>query len=193
VHPDLQDIPFAHDCEDRFAAIAKSAGHGSGALLDIGANLGFFCHGFETLGYSCIAVERLPEYARAADVIRIAEDKTFKIIGKDLFAAWSSDQLKDRHYSVVLALNIFHHFLKHQDTFEQFSRWLRELSAESMYFEPHCSEEPQMVGAFRNFTEQEFVSFILEHTQFNHAELLHRCADGRPIYRLWRRSPESNE
>ncbi len=185
VHPDLQDIPFAHACEDRLAALTKSAGPGSGSLLDIGANLGFFCHGFEELGYNCFAVERLPECARAAEKIRDSEGKTFTVIAKDLFTACSMEPLQGRHFDVVLALNIFHHFIKQPDIFEKFTSWLRQLQVKTMFFEPHCSNEPQMVGAFANFDEGQFVEFILESSNLKHSELIHRCDDGRPIYRLW--------
>ena len=61
LHPDLIDMPYAHSCEDRFAAMRSFVDHSKGALLDIGANLGYFCHRFEELGYSCFAVEELPE------------------------------------------------------------------------------------------------------------------------------------
>lgn len=186
IHPDLQDIPFAHACEDRLDALTRYAGTGTGSLLDIGANLGFFCHGFEKLGYKCFAVELLPQCARAADKIRIAEGRQFTVIAKDLFTACSMEPLRDRHFDVVLALNIFHHFLKQADTFGQFSAWLERLRVDTMFFEPHCSDEPQMAGSFVNFDEQAFVAFILEKSVLNHAELIHRCSDGRPIYRLWR-------
>jgi hypothetical protein len=43
-----------------------------------------------------------------------------------------------------------------------------------------------MAGSFVNFDEEEFVQFVLEKSSLNKAELIHRCGDGRPIYRLWR-------
>ena len=92
----------------------------------------------------------------------------------------------ERHFEVVLALNIFHHFIKQREIFERFEAWLGQLSMDAMIFEPHCSSEPQMSGAYRNFDEREFLDFIIAKTVLNHAELIHRCTDGRPIYRLWR-------
>ena len=186
IHPDLQDIPSAHACEDRLEALARSAGPGSGSLLDIGANLGFFCHGFEELGYKCYAVELLPECARAAEKIRVAEGKNFTVIAKDLFTASSMEPLQGAHFTVVLALNIFHHFLKQPDIFASFCKWLGQLSTDTMFLEPHCKNEAQMAGSFVNFDEEEFVQFVLEKSSLNKAELIHRCGDGRPIYRLWR-------
>jgi len=186
LHPDLQDIPHAHSCEDRMVAMRKAVGPGRGNLLDIGANFGYFCHGFEQLGYDCHAVEFLPHYALAAETIRIAEGRRFKIIEGDVFAAVEREPLRDMSFSVVLALNIFHHFLKERKLFEQLAAWLSRVRVETMVFEPHCPDEPQMVGAYANFAEQEFVDFILSKSMLNHASLIHRCSDGRPVYRLWR-------
>jgi hypothetical protein len=186
MHPDLQDIPYAHSCADRFAVLKESAGLGTGDVLDIGANLGFFCHGFEELGYNCFAVEHLREYAEAADKLRVAERRQFTIIADDLFAASVREPLNGRTFRIVLALNIFHHFLKEPDLFAKFAFWLQELRADTMYFEPHIASEAQMRGAFVNFSEDEFVRYILDHSVFTQAELIHRCSDGRPIYRLWR-------
>ena len=186
IHPDLQDLPFEHACEDRLEALRKHAGPGSGAVLDIGANLGYFCHGFEALGYSCYALEHFDLLALAADRIRIAENRTFTVVREDLFVAAQREPLRDRRFEIVLALNIFHHFLKERELFEKFTAWLSRLQVETMFFEPHCAREPQMTGAHVNFDEREFVDFVLANSMLNHAELVYRCHDGRPIYRLWR-------
>ena len=186
VHPDLQDIPAAHACEDRFEAIQKALDPGTGALLDVGANLGYFCHRFESLGYECHAVELLPQIALAAQQIRLAEGRRFTVICEDLFCASRKPPLLGRHYKVVLALSIFHHFLKRRGAFEKFSAWLAGLNADSMIFEPHCPDESQMVGAHVNFAPREFVDFILSRSSLRHAQLIERCADGRELYKLWR-------
>lgn len=186
VHPDLQDIPSTHACEDRFTAIHEALLPGTGALLDVGANLAYFCHRFESLGYECYAVERLPWIALAADRIRIAEGRHFRVISEELFSAVTKPPLVDRRFRVVLALNIFHHLLKRQEVFEKFKEWLRRLDVDTMFFEPHCPDERQMVGAHVNFCPEEFVGFILKHSCLREAELIAPCADGRLLYRLTR-------
>jgi hypothetical protein len=186
VHPDLQDFAVAHGCEDRFAAMRKWIEPGPGQLLDIGANLGYFCHRFEELGYSGFAVELVPQCALAADKLRIAEGRKFTVICQDLFQAAEEAPLRGQHFKVVLALNIFHHFLKRKERFDKFKQWLGRLQVDTMIFEPHCSAESQMLGAYANFGEQQFVQFILENSCLNRAELIHRCEDGRPMYRLTR-------
>jgi hypothetical protein len=186
VHPDLQDIPAAHSCEDRFEAARHVVPRRGGLLLDIGANLGYFCHRFEELGYTCCAVESEPLNTRAADKIRIAEGKNFKVITGDIFAVTGEEPLRGKHWEVVLAFNIFHHFLKQKATYDKLTAWLKSLNVDVMIFEPHRRGEPQMVGAYANYDEREFVDFILSNSVLQRSELVHRCTDGRPIYKLWR-------
>jgi len=186
VHPDLQDIPAAHSCEDRFEAARHAVPRRGGLLLDIGANLGYFCHRFEELGYTCYAVEYEPLIARAADKIRIAEDRKFKVITGDLFAVAGDEPLRGTHWEVVLAFNIFHHFLKHKALHDKLVAWLKGLDVDVMIFEPHRSGERQMDGAYANYDERGFVDFILSNSVLQRSELVHRCTDGRPVYKLWR-------
>jgi len=56
-HPDLQGIPFQRDGEERFKIIEENITAQKGTLLDIGANLGYFCHKFEEKGLDCYALE----------------------------------------------------------------------------------------------------------------------------------------
>ena len=55
-HPDLQDIPFKYN-DLCFNLIKENITISQGTLLDIGANLGYFCHKFEDLGFDCYGVE----------------------------------------------------------------------------------------------------------------------------------------
>ena len=186
LHPDLQDIPASHNCEDRFEAARDAVPQRGGLLLDIGANLGYFCHGFEELGYKCYAVEYEPLITRAADKIRIAEGKSFKVITGDLFTLADDEPLRGQHWEVVLAFNIFHHFLKHKALHDKLVAWLKSLKVDVMIFEPHRSGEPQMKSAYATYDERQFVDFILSNSMLQHSELVHRCTDGRPVYKLWR-------
>ena len=112
LHPDFMDIPAAHSCLDRWEAIRQAIEIPSGKVLDIGANLGFFCHKFEKEGYDCIAAEHLPEIVEVADKIRIAEDRKFKIIEGDVLASDFFSRCGTTRFDILIALNIFHHFLK---------------------------------------------------------------------------------
>ena len=124
--------------------------------------------------------------ARAADKIRIAEGKRFDVITGDLFTVAGDEPLRGKHWEVVLAFNIFHHFLKHKALHDKLVAWLQTLNVDVMIFEPHRTGEPQMKAAYANYDEQQAVDFILSNSMLRHSELVTRCTDGRPVYKLWR-------
>jgi hypothetical protein len=179
LHPDLADIEAFHSCEDRFDAIREHLDDQVGQMLDIGANLCYFCHRFEASGYDCIGVEYLPEIALAARRIRDAEGRKFKIYEAELFAATKKHSLDDIDFSVVIALNIFHHFLKRKETFDEFKSWLGKMNISQMFFE-------SMKDAYVDPDAAEFVQFILDNSELNHSRLIMECDDGRLLYKLWR-------
>ncbi len=184
IHPDLDDIPFnqeTHDWLHLMEAVEKNLITKKGVMLDIGANLAFFCHKFEDIGFSCIAVETDPITCQMAEKIRIAENKKFKIINKSIL---DLENLKSKQFDVVLALNIFHHFLKKQDTFYQFKNFLKNLKTTELFFEPHTHNERQMKNAYINYNEQEFVNFILANSCLNKVKLIFSEPSGRHVYHL---------
>ena len=88
---------------------------------------------------------------------------------------------------VVLALNILHHFCKTEALHEKLIGLLKRIDADIMFFQAHRYHPPgQMANAFRNYTEEEFVSFILEHTVFDNSRKLGIASDGRPLFKFWR-------
>ncbi len=177
-HPDLQNIPSAHD-EDRLVIISKHLPESKGDLLDIGANWGFFCHRFEELGFNCYAVETDPETAYFLEKLRIAQDRRFTVINKSILT-----YTKKRRFDIVLALNIFHHFLKTKGDYDALTRFLEQMDMDAMIFEPHHTTEPQMKNAYRNYEPDEFVNFIQKHSCLNHSDLIGTAEDGRSIYKL---------
>ena len=184
IHPDLQDIPASHDCENRFIEISKQLNKSSGNLLDLGSNFGYFCHRFEELGFNCYGVEYMPEIAEAAEKLRVAEGRHFKLFSGDLSELCVNPPLKDIHFDVVLALNIFHHFLKTEELYTKLIKLLQTLDMKVMYFEAHRFDEPQMKNSFVNYHEEEFVNFILSNSTLRKSTPIHTCDDQRKIYKL---------
>ena len=182
IHPDLSDIPSYHKSSDRFKAISSHLGKKRGVMLDIGAYLGYFCHKFEDLGYQCYAIEYSPELVQIAEKIKIAENKKFKIINKSVFEL---EFYKKTKFDVVLALNIFHHFLKSKNTYFLLKDFLKNLETDELYFEPHIFEEEQMKDAYINYTETEFINFILNNTSLNASKIIYTAEDGRNVYKLF--------
>jgi hypothetical protein len=177
-HPDLSDIPAAHG-DGRFQLIRSHMPIKEGTLLDIGANWGYFCHRFEEEGFHCYAVEKSSEDFYFLNRLRLAEGRKFTVVHADIFEFWEK-----KEFDVVLALNIFHHFLKSQETYERLVRYLQGLRTRVMFFEPHLPDEPQMEGAYRNFEPEEFVRFIADNTGLKRWECIGHGEENRPIYRL---------
>lgn len=180
-HPDLADIPAHHDCEDRFLMIRDNMSAKRGSLLDIGANLGYYCHKFEDEGFQCYAVEDSKAELYFMQKLRRAENRKFTIVGSNMLD-WS--EVGDLHFDVVLALNILHHYLKTKEAYDKLVALLRNLKMTELFFEPHVFSEPQMKGAYRNYTPDDFVNFITANSLLKRAEIIGEARDGRKIYKL---------
>jgi SAM-dependent methyltransferase len=184
IHFDLGDIPSEHACEDRWVAIKNSLDAASGVALDIGCNLGFFCHRLEERGYSCIGVEYLPTIARAARKIAYAENRKLRVVTGDVLNSETLAEIGTAHFDVVMALNIFHHFIKTREGYERLRQFIGQIQIGTMFFEPHLPEEPQMQGAFINPPPNEFVQLLKDWGGFEKAALIYTAGDGRMVFKL---------
>lgn len=182
-HPDIEFIPASHDCSERLNLIESHLDGKHGSLLDIGANWGMFCHRLEDIGFNCVAVENDPIHIHFLEKIRDAFGKNFQIYKRSIF---DLDLSRFGTFEVVLALNIFHHFTKTKDLHSKLIEFLSRLKTKSMFFEPHIKDELKSESCYRNYDEEEFVSFVIEHSRFTSRKLLGRAKDGRAIYKLWR-------
>ena len=177
-HPDLCDIPSAHS-DARFRIIRAHLPVQSGDLLDIGAHWGYFCHRFEEEGFNCHAVENDTTHLYFLEKLKKAERRKFTIISKSIF-----DYHDKTDFDVVLALNIFHHFLKTEERYRALVALLGRLDMRVMFFQAHNPGEPQMRGAYRNYECGEFVRFISENSCLGKAMHIGTPPDGRPLYLL---------
>ncbi|MCJ7633546.1 class I SAM-dependent methyltransferase, partial [Candidatus Bathyarchaeota archaeon] len=185
VHPDLADIPYnlpTHNYEMLTEAIKSHKHTKGGVMLDIGANIGFFCHKFEDLGYTCYGIEQDPATFQILEKIRIAEDKKFVAINKSIFDV---EFVKITQFEVVLALNIFHHFLKRKTLYLELIDLLKNLKTNEIFFEPHLVQEDFMKDAYVNYNPYEFVEFILQHTRLSLSEVVHTDPSGRIVFHLF--------
>ena len=92
--------------------------------------------------------------------------------------------MKNMKFDVVLALNIFHHFLKKKSLYFQLQNFLENLDLNVMFFEAHRYQEDQMKNAYVNYTETEFVDFILRHTSLKKSEAIYTAKNGRIVLKL---------
>lgn len=178
LHPDLQNIPSVHG-HQRFEVFKLHLPENRGKLLDIGAHWGYFCHRFEDEGFDCYAAEMDEAHLHFMKKLRKADNKQFHIIDKSIF-----DYHDQTDFEIVLALNIFHHFLKNETDYQQLISLLGRLNMNVMFFEPHLTTEPQMVNAYANYDPDKFAAFIVENSCLNHVEMIGEAEDSRRIYKL---------
>ena len=177
-HPDLFDIPSIYG-DERFEMIKSHLPVHSGDLLDIGSHWGYFCHKFEEEGFNCFAVEMDSLNRYFLEKLKIAENRKFKIVYGSIF-----EYLEKNDFDVVLALNIFHHFLKTEETYYKLIELLRRLQMKVMFFQPPLPDSLQMQDVYRHLDCSEFADFILANSNLNEATYIGETADRRPIYRL---------
>jgi cyclopropane fatty-acyl-phospholipid synthase-like methyltransferase len=159
--------------------ISQNLPYDSGSVLDIGSNWGYCCHGFQALGYNCTAVESSPLNLYFLKKLRRAENREFEVIDGSILGI-----NQNMNYDITLALNIFHHFIKTQDTYERFVNWLRHLETKVLFFQPHSYHEPQMNGSLRNFKPEDFVRFIREKGGFRTSKQIGIADDNRLIFMM---------
>jgi len=180
-HPDLQDIP-SHYGSFRFDLIKSNLSLKKGTVLDIGSELGYFCHRFEEEGFDCYAVEHNPTTVYFLNKLKKAEKRKFKIVSESIFEYNRGSELS---FDIVLALNIFHHFLKTKKSYEELIILLKRIRTKELFFQSHKYEESQMKGAYKNFHPEEFAQFISKHTNLKY-ELIGRTKDNRKIFKFFK-------
>lgn len=178
LHPDLADVP-SDQGHERFDTIAAALPISSGTLVDLGANSGYFSHRFEARGFDCVAVERSEKEAHVLRALRDAAGRRFEIRKGSL----TEVPLPPRP-DVVLALNIFHHFLKTERGTRELERFLARLGARFVVLGTHLPGDPQMAGAWRNPAPAEFAAWVRQRAGLATAREIGRGADGRPLYLL---------
>ncbi|MFX0022004.1 MAG: class I SAM-dependent methyltransferase [Candidatus Hermodarchaeota archaeon] len=182
IHPDL-NLKTSYYSDKRFKIIKDNLNIKTGSVLDIGANWGYFCHSFEDLGFNCYAVEIRPSNIYFMKKLREIEGKKFKIINKSIF-----DLKTTKEFDIVIALNIFHHFLREEKLYFELIEFLKKIKMKVMFFQPHNPNEEVMQNAYINYNNREFVDFIIKYSCLNKAMLLNEKVDGRdrPIYKLFK-------
>jgi len=180
-HPDLADLSTV-ETNLRWKIIEKSIPISFGTVLDIGAYRGYFCHCFENKGFSCVAVENNHmDSAHFATKLRDAAYKKFQIYTGSIF-----DYYEQSNFDIILALCIFHHFLKTKEDYNKLIKLLNRLKAPFMYLETHDPNEDQMLHAYKNYNSKEFVNFILDNSDFNYYKIIGKTFGERRIYLISR-------
>ncbi|OQY70334.1 MAG: hypothetical protein B6D47_07710 [Rhodocyclaceae bacterium UTPRO2] len=183
-HFDLADIPAEHDCQDRWEAIRSNLPQARGCALDIGANLGYFSHELDSAGFEATAVEYLPDVAYAAKRLALANGRSINVVQGDILAEDIFGKIGKSDFKVVLAINVFHHFIKTEEGFLRLRAFMKRLRADTLFFEPHHPADPQMQGVYLNPTPEKFAEMIVDWGGFNSSEPIFTAQDGRTIFKL---------
>lgn len=155
LHPAFSHFRHKHGPE-RFDLIAPHLEFRNGTVLDIGSQFGYLAHRLEELDYKVTAVEQSRTNVYFMTEIRDLCERKFDVVHDSIF------KLSAPEYDIVIALNIFHHFMKTRETFEKFDAFLRRLKCRMMIYQAHDPAEPQMEGAYRNMAPEEAVRFLSE-------------------------------
>ncbi len=179
LHPELAMIPADHGHE-RFDAIKRHLPLESGRVLDIGSHWGYFCHQLEPLGFECTALEPDAKNLYFLNALKNTERMNFQVLKHGLFDVDVGGQ-----YDIILALYVFHHFLKLETDYSQLVNFLGKLNAKVMFFAAHSPDEPQMKSAFKNFSSDDFSDFIINNSCFTKKQSIWADEDsGRQLYKL---------
>jgi len=176
-HFDLQEFSSIHT--GRAELIHSHIHPHCQTVLDIGAHWGSHSIYLASKGLTCTAAEN---DAKALGFLRKfiqVSRRPVKVFDKSVFT------LPKPKFDVVLALRIFHHFLKEKKHFTSLISLLQRLDAQELYFQPHDKKVQRMSGAYRNFNESDFIWFIMENTSFTEADQIGETVGG-PIYRFHR-------
>ncbi|MBI2450037.1 MAG: hypothetical protein HYV47_00715 [Candidatus Nealsonbacteria bacterium] len=177
----FEDVPFLRNSDDRFKIIKENLTARKGTLLDIGANLGYFCHKFEDEGFDCCALEENRMLSYFIEKLKKAANKSFKVIPQSIFNYKKNEKLV---FDVVLALSVFHHFLKSKEAYFNLIIFLKRLEAKELFFEPHLPREFGGKIFYKNYTPEQFVDFIIQNSCFKKVEFVGKSEGGRPIFKF---------
>lgn len=178
-HPDLASVPAAHT-DRRLRMIIGALPPPPAEVLDIGANWGHFVIGLGRAGYRCTGVEARHDAARFAAGFVEAADVDGRIVEASIFDVDVSG------YDVVLALSVFHHFLKSPENTQRLEEMLSRIDARQMLFQPHLPTYFDGRPVPWNPTPEEFAGWVADRAGLRVDRAIGTEADGRPIYVLTR-------
>lgn len=176
-HPGLAHVP-THWNDDRFELIEPHLDHRGGTALDVGSHWGYFASRLEDIGYRVTANEYSRKHRYFLEAIRDASGRTFAIMPENILEAGPLD------FDIIMALNIFHHFLKSRQAFDAFQGMLARTRCRTMIYQAHSLTERAKLDVAGLFLEPEaMVALLSERLKLPEVTLI-AVARGRRIYKL---------
>lgn len=176
-HPSFEDFEAVHGPE-RWDLIKQQIPASAKTALDIGAHWGYWSHALEGHGLKTTATESSEDALYFMREIRRLTGAQFEIIGGDVL------DLRDPDFDLVLALNIFHHFLKRPATLEKFKAFLGRLKCHTMIYQAHGDDESQMRNAHLKLDGEGVCQLIVDNSGLTDFEYVGTIKN-RKVYKLW--------
>ncbi len=185
-HPDLDtNFIIDHPCHDRFILFSEHIPKPSKdwKSLDIWGNIWFFTRELEKKWFHAYIIEHESFYIEILKKFKTSLWYNYQIIWEDMFE-WNG--ISENKYDIVLALSIFHHFIKTEDFHKKLVKLLNNLDTKIIIFEAHDPSEKQMDWSFKNYSPEEFVQFIMKETGLQqYKKIATMSEDNREIYKIY--------
>lgn len=175
-HPDFSEIETMWP-DERFEILHNNTEYKNGSLVDIGSLFGNICYQAELEGYTCTAIETDEVYLRVMKKLHSSYNMSYQIVEKSFLDV-------ETNFDIVVAFNIFHHFLKTESLYNSFKRYLNKIKFNEMFIQVHHTSENQMNDAFINLSPEEFVNFVASETNKNNIKYLSEFRE-RKIYKIF--------
>lgn len=186
-HPDLDtNFTINHPCYNRFELFSPYLPEAkqNSKSLDIWGNIGFFTRELEKRWFNAYIIEHESFYLKILQKFKDFLWYKYTIIWEDMFE-WK--WINENKFNVVLALNIFHHFIKTEEFYEKLVQLLNNLKTDVIIFEAHNPDEQQMEWSYKNYSPLEFVKFIMKETWLDkYEEIWIIESDWRQIFKIYK-------
>ncbi len=171
-HPDLEDIPHHLEYARLLEAIWQDLPISSGVILDVGAQLGYFCHGLEEHGLECYALEERPAEQSFLRTLHQAGQRQFKIIAGPLASFKPPPSV---YFEAVLILDLLYPDKNQPEKLSELLACLRRLAFQRLYvFDEGGQEVP----------DHSRLAALASQLDLNVARPLVQTADGNTLYVL---------
>lgn len=184
-HPDLEDLRASWEGDRLDVVVTAFEGYDIAGkrLMDIGAQWGQVSRAMEDLGFEVTAVEANPQSADMAARLRDATESRFEVWHGSVFEFSAVEE-----QNVIVGLNIFHHFLKKEESYNGLVSVLNRSNADMIIFSSHVYERrgPDMRDAYRNYPPEDFAQFVADESGLSNIKLLGLSHDGRKIFKISR-------
>jgi hypothetical protein len=177
-HPDLQFVEEMH-ADNRYDILKTNTDLKNATLLDIGSLFGYICYRGEMDGFNCTAVELVSDFLNVMKKMKVGMDMKFNILSQDVF------KMESINYDIVVAFNIFHHFIKTEELHTKLIELLGRIECKEMFVQFHKPHESQMKDSYKNYNPEEFAKFILSHLKNKSGYKYVGISNGREIYKIF--------